>query len=72
VTLDRRTTFCTYDGPSLESIWHAASRNGDHRRRVDLELCFDMMGDHYADPATFGDERAGASAGGRSIGGRCG
>ena len=23
--------------------------------RVDLELCFDMMGDHYADPATFGD-----------------
>ena len=23
--------------------------------RVDLDLCFDMMGDHYADPATFGD-----------------
>lgn len=23
--------------------------------RVDLELCFDMMGDHFADPATFGD-----------------
>jgi hypothetical protein len=24
-------------------------------RRVDLDLCFDMMGDHHADPATFGD-----------------
>ena len=23
--------------------------------RVNLDLCFDMMGDHYADPATFGD-----------------
>ena len=23
--------------------------------RVDLHLCFDMMGEHYADPATFGD-----------------
>lgn len=23
--------------------------------RVDLDLCFDMMGDHYADPATFAD-----------------
>jgi len=23
--------------------------------RVDLDLCFDMMGDHFADPATFGD-----------------
>lgn len=23
--------------------------------RVDLDLCFDMMGDHYADPATLGD-----------------
>jgi hypothetical protein len=23
--------------------------------RVDLELCFDHMGQHYADPATFGD-----------------
>ena len=23
--------------------------------RVDLDLCFDQMGEHYADPATFGD-----------------
>ena len=23
--------------------------------RVDLQLCFDQMGEHYADPATFGD-----------------
>ncbi len=23
--------------------------------RVDLDLCFDMMGEHYADPATFAD-----------------
>lgn len=23
--------------------------------RVDLELCVDQMGDHFADPATFGD-----------------
>lgn len=23
--------------------------------RVNLDLCFDMMGDHFADPATFGD-----------------
>jgi hypothetical protein len=28
VSLDKRTTWCIYDGPSPESIRHAAERNG--------------------------------------------
>jgi hypothetical protein len=28
VSLDKRTTWCVYDGPSPESIRHAAVRNG--------------------------------------------
>jgi hypothetical protein len=41
-------------------LWIATARYHDVDNalaggRVDLDLCFDQMGEHYADPATFSD-----------------
>jgi hypothetical protein len=47
-------------GRELAALWRSTAKY--HRvdkalasGRVDLELCFDQMGEHYADPATFSD-----------------
>ena len=34
---------------------YANSEDAVAAGRIDVELCFDMMGHHFADPATFGD-----------------
>lgn len=54
-----------HDGHALSlrqivRLWFATARYHDvdaalASGRVDLDLCFDQMGEHYADPATFSD-----------------